>query len=105
MTETKDKTKLLRKAWQRPKSDFVSCAFDLPEVAALQALQAGTATSEQQQRAINWIITHACGFYELSFTDDARLSDFSEGRRFVGKQIVNMLSLNKETLTARRSEQ
>lgn len=102
MSDTKEKTKLLRKAWQRPKSDFTSCAFDLPDVVALQALHQGTADAAQQKRAIKWIIEQASAYYELSFNEDQKLEDFSEGRRFVGKQIVNMLSLNPSTL--RRSE-
>lgn len=102
MTETKDKAKLLRKAWRRPKDDFLSCAFDLPDIVALQALQRGDATPDQQKRALDWLISKASGFYELSFCDNERDSNFSEGRRFVGKQVVNMLALNPSVF--KRSE-
>jgi hypothetical protein len=93
--------KQLRKAWIRPKADFVSVAFEPADVSAFQALHKGEANADQQKRALDWVINKGAGFYELSFSENERDTNFSEGRRFVGKQIVNMLSLNISTLLRR----
>lgn len=67
------------------------------EVAAIQALEKGLATPEQQRFAIKWIVEVAAGYYDLSFRpgeDGRRETDFSEGRRFVGAQVAKMTKLN-----------
>lgn len=52
-----------------------------------------------QQRALRWIIERAAGTYDQSFTPDSpRLTDFAEGRRFVGLQIVKLLKINLSTM-------
>lgn len=67
-------------------------------IAALQALQAGTATPDQQQRALQWIINEASGAYMPNFytggEDGRRSTDFALGRAFVGQQIVGALKIN-----------
>jgi hypothetical protein len=69
--------------------------YELADISALKGLAAGTATSDQQQRALKWIIENACATYELSYrpTSD-RDTSFAEGRRFVGLQIVKALHLD-----------
>jgi hypothetical protein len=65
------------------------------DAAAMQALAAGRADSEQQIRALRWIVEKASGTYEMSYRpNSARDSDFAEGRRFVGNQIVKLTKLN-----------
>lgn len=65
------------------------------EHAALRALQDGTATPEQQQLALKWIVEKASAYYELSFRPGdergRRETDWYEGRRFVGAQIIHEL--------------
>jgi hypothetical protein len=74
---------------------FVPAAFDLPTGYALQALERGEATPEQQQRALLWIVNSAAKTYDLSFRSDSeRESSFAEGKRFVGLQIVGILKRN-----------
>lgn len=69
--------------------------WDYPDAAALQALALGEASPEQQRRALDWIIKSAAGTYQTSFIPGAPdASAFSEGRRFVGLQLVKLLSLN-----------
>lgn len=72
--------------------------YDLADVSAIQALLAGTAQPEQQQRALRWIIETACGTYDQSFwpggDEGRRNTDFAEGRRFVGNSIVKLTRLN-----------
>ena len=69
--------------------------YELADISAIKGLAAGTASPEQQQRAIKWIIENACATYELSYrpTSD-RDTSFAEGRRFVGLQIVKALHLD-----------
>ena len=67
--------------------------WDKPDAAALQALAAGTATAEQQQRALNWIIYDACGTYEMDYRPDPRDHAFISGKRRVGLQIVTLIKL------------
>lgn len=65
------------------------------DVAAIQALMTGTASDHQQQRALKWIIETACATYDLSFRpDNARATDFAEGKRHVGLQLVKLTKLN-----------
>lgn len=65
------------------------------DVAALQALQAGNANEGQQKRALRWIIENAAATYDMSYRpESARDTDFAEGRRFVGNQIVKLLKIS-----------
>jgi len=69
--------------------------FEPHEASALQALWAGTADAHQQKIALTWILEGACGIHEISFSPkDGRITDFNEGRRFVGKQIAEILRTN-----------
>ena len=78
-------------AWMPP-------AYVAADVEALQALQRGDANPDQQARALEWIVKTGAGAYELSFRSDAdggeRETAFAEGRRFVGLQIVKLLSMS-----------
>lgn len=71
------------------------------EGAALQALDRGEATPEQQLCAMDYILYTLSDRNGMSYrpggVEGARDSDFAEGRRFVGNQIVNILktSLSK----------
>lgn len=80
--------------------------YELADVNAVKGLAAGTASPEQQQRALKWLIENACATYELSYrpTSD-RDTSFAEGRRFVGLQIVKMLHINTSALKGEPTEQ
>ena len=68
--------------------------YTIAEAASVQALAKGEATPEQQVRAIKWIVKTA-GTYDLSYRpDSSRATDFSEGKRFVGSQIVKLTNMN-----------
>lgn len=73
--------------------------YELADVNALRGLASGTASPEQQQRALKWIIENACATYQLSYrpTSD-RDTSFAEGRRFVGLQIVKALHIDTSIL-------
>lgn len=82
---------------------FAPIDWDLPDAAALQALSAGTATPEQQKRALNWIVYKACGTYDLDYRPDDREHAFTSGRRFVGLECVKLLKINTGALSAAKS--
>ncbi len=74
---------------------FTPPDYDEADMAAFRALHRGEASQEQQKRALDWIIQSAAATYDVSFhPDSARLTDFAEGRRFVGLQVVKLLKLN-----------
>lgn len=76
--------------------------YDKAVLTAIRACIAGVANEGQQKAAMDWIITQAANYYDLSYRsggeDGRRATDFHEGRRFVGAQIVKML--RPETLQA-----
>lgn len=75
------------------------CDYDVADAAAIQALQAGTATEQQQQRALAWIVNTAAATYEVAWDpDNERATSFEAGRRFVGLQIVKLLKINTAIL-------
>lgn len=76
---------------------FVPAPYGKPEIAAIQGLANGTASPDMQRHALRWIIEIASGYYDLSFRpgeDGRRETDFAEGKRYVGAQIVKMTKLN-----------
>lgn len=73
---------------------FTPADFDIADVAAIKALERGTATEDQQKRALDWIINRAALTYDLDYRTESRDHAFSSGRRFVGLQIVKMLKLD-----------
>lgn len=68
---------------------------DVTHVAALKALQAGTATAEQQQRALDFILRDVCGYYDEQFCpgeDGRRSTDYALGKRRVATYLVSLLN-------------
>lgn len=89
-----------------PASASLPPGYDIADVAAFQALQRGDASADMQRRALKWLIERAAGTYDLSYRqggeEGRRDTDFAEGRRFVGLQVVKFLRLNLAML--RRDE-
>jgi len=73
---------------------YMPAEWDPPSVGALQALQRGNATADQQKLALDWIINNACDTFGLEYRTDPRAHAFCSGRRFVGLQIIKMLKLS-----------
>lgn len=81
--------------------------YEPADAAALQALAKGTATADQQKRALKWIVNTCCRTYDLSYRpgeEGRRDTDFAEGRRAVGLQIVTLLNLKIGLITTTRRE-
>lgn len=70
------------------------------DASAMQALQRGDATPEQQRRALDWIIKVGAATYNTSFQPGAPdATAFAEGRRFVGTEIIKLLMVNPKAFT------
>lgn len=70
-------------------------AYEDADAHSIRALQAGTATADQQQRALAYIINTLAATYDLSYRPSSdRDTAFAEGRRFVGLQIVKFLKID-----------
>jgi len=96
MTPTRDK---------KPPAPWLPAPYVLADASALQAIERGEADAEQQKRAMRWIIEAAADTYGMSFRpglEGARDTDFAEGRRFVGQQVVKMIKLNLNTLRGKQ---
>ena len=70
--------------------------YELADASAIKALQQGTATAEQQRRALDWILKQACGLsrwpYRAGVND--RDTNIALGRQFVGHQIMMLVTLS-----------
>jgi len=75
------------------------CEYDVPVVAAVQALSRGEATADQQKQFLNWLINHACLTYDQTFQEAGdRESAFAAGRRQTGLILVKLLHLSTNAL-------
>ena len=68
--------------------------YEVADAAAIQALIIGEADSEQQKRALKWIIEQASGTYEFNYYSTDRDTSFALGRCMVGQQIVKLSRVN-----------
>ena len=78
--------------------------WDLADASAIQALTTGTASADQQKRALNWILRQACMLPEWAYQPGAndRDTNIALGRQFVGHQIVKLQHVDMQK--ARRDE-
>lgn len=68
-------------------------------VFAIQGLQAGTASPDQQKAALKWIIEGACGHNDWAYRPSSeRDTAMFLGRQFVAKQLIKLLNLNTSML-------
>lgn len=69
--------------------------YAIADAESVQALARGDANPTQQKRALEWIISAAAATYDQSYRPgDTHETSFSEGRRFVGLQLVKLLKIN-----------
>lgn len=77
------------------------------DVAALQAMWRGEATPDQQTRAMEYIVGKVSDRNGMSFrpggAEGARETDFAEGRRFVGNQILKLINIPLSKLNEDKS--
>jgi len=78
--------------------------YDDADAAALQALEQGKATEQQQKRALTWIIEQGAATYQVAWEPDSeRSSSFQAGRRYVGLQIIKLIKLNLQAIRSKRN--
>lgn len=75
--------------------------YELPDVAALQAISKGEASAEQQVRALKWILNGACMVQEWAFVEGQRQTDVALGRQMAGQMIYGLLKLPMSELRKR----
>lgn len=73
---------------------YLPAPYDKRIVLALQALNAGEASKDQQKAAITYIVETLSNYLDLSYRPDTHDTAFAEGRRYVGAQIMKMMKLN-----------
>lgn len=74
-------------------------AWEKADAYALQALERGEATADQQKRALAWIINNSCLTYDqCDQPESERLEAIWYGRRFAGLQIVKLIKINLSKL-------
>lgn len=67
----------------------------IADIACLKAIARGDATEEQQLRGMAFILEVICDRHGMSYRPDSpRDTDFAEGKRFVGNQIVKLSRLD-----------
>ena len=82
-----------------PGAPWAPVAYEGADVGAIQALNRGDATPEQQRRALRYIVEVVAGTYDQSFRPDSeRDTAFAEGRRFVGLTLVKLSKINPQLL-------
>ena len=83
----------------KPVPPFFRCEWDIPVVSAVQAVERGEATPEQQKLFLSWLVNTAAATYDISFQIEGdRETAFAEGRRFVGANVVKLLKLSTNAL-------
>lgn len=82
-------------------------SIESADAAAFQALARGNATADQQKRALDWLVKKACRTYDMSYRpgeDGRRDTDFAEGQRSIGLQLVKLLNIKIGALTTKTRE-
>ena len=84
--------------WRHHKDPWNPLDYDEDVVFAFRQFAEGKANEGQQQTVLRWL-QYACGvgeYADLSFRpggqDGERLTTFAEGRRFVGLQMLKLLT-------------
>lgn len=90
-----------------PWSPWTPAKYEIHHVVAIQAVAQGTANAEQQQAVMKYIVDNLCGYYDLSFRpggdEGRRDTDFAEGKRFVGSQLVKLMKLDVSMLRRKQN--
>ena len=95
------KPRLLTPAEKERQRPWYPKPYGLAEAAAIKGVAAGTASAEQQRYCMQWIVNTLCGTYDMSYRpgdDGRRDSDFAEGMRCVGNQIVKLINIDLSKL-------
>lgn len=79
---------------------WLPAKYQPADAKAIQCVADGTASADQQRRAMKWIIEEVCKTYDLEFRPESeRDTTLASGKRFVGLQIVKMLHIHVPAIT------
>lgn len=82
---------------------WATAAYDIADVSAVQALDSGTATPDQQKRALKWIVEGAGQVGDDAFIPGhPETSQYLMGRQSVGKQVIKLLKIDKNTMRSQK---
>lgn len=88
----------MKKSWE-------TIDYTADETTLVQLMNAGAANEGQQKQFLAFVVNRLCRTYDVSFDPESpRASDFAEGRRFVGLQLVTMTKLNVSALREREKQ-
>lgn len=93
------------KAKIQARAPWMPPEWEIPDAAAIKALEHGTATEDQQRRALDWIIREACRTYDQTYypgPEGERDSDFAQGKRSVGLNIISLLHVDLTSVRKRQ---
>ena len=62
------------------------------EIRALKSMRAGVATEHEQKIALDYILNILCNRFGNQFYPTERETNFAQGRKFVGDQIVGAIN-------------
>lgn len=66
---------------------------------AIRGVNAGTADASQQALAVRWIVHEVTKAYDMSYRpESARDSDFAEGKRYVGNELIRVINMTNEAV-------
>lgn len=81
-----------------PEKPWHPAPYDDADISALKAMRYGTASPEQQQRAMAWIIECASRVSTSSYDEGhPNNRDFNEGCRHVGAQVLRLANMQTTT--------
>ena len=87
---------------------FLPPKWEVEDLGALRALAKGEAMPHQQLRVLKFIVEGLAATYQQSYRpgglEGDRETAFAEGRRFVGTQIVGLLTIDPNTVIERERD-
>lgn len=77
-----------------PYRPWMPIKWDNAHARAIQMLEQGQATPEQQKMILEYILLEICKINDMAYFPESRDTDFSLGKQFVGQQILKLLKVN-----------
>lgn len=88
---------------RKPAPPWATARYELADVAAVQALNRGEATPDQQRRALEWVVERAAQVGDDAFVPGhPETTQYLIGRQSVGKQVIKLLKLNLSLLRSQK---
>lgn len=86
---------MLRSPLKKADPGIVEPVITAADCDAMVAVVSGVASPQQAKHAMDWVMREGARIHDMTFMlggeDGRRASDFADGRRYVGQQIVRLL--------------